>query len=336
MIVDHYSGIPILGYLGVVIFFVLSGFLITWLLLNENEKRGTISLSVFYERRLLRIFPAFYVFWGIYVAGRMLAHMALPWAQLLSAFVYIGNYYLAIVNPPTMAMPHTWSLAIEEQFYVLWPLVFLLHRKNLRRLTWMLVAVIAAIWLHRGILYWVNHASKLYILNAFDTRADHLLAGCLLAVLHKQGRLAPLWHAVCSRAWLPLVSVLVLACSMLANRHSADRFLTVNFALDPLIVAVLLTQLIVLSSRRGWSWLNSPVTRYFGRISYPLYLYHGLARDLALRIPHASTFLVWLVGLALSVVVASGSYYIVERPFLMLKGRIRHKRPAVVHAILGA
>jgi peptidoglycan/LPS O-acetylase OafA/YrhL len=322
---DHYTGVEILGHIGVLMFFVLSGFLITWLLLYENDKRGAISLSAFYQRRLLRIFPAFYVFWFVYLCGLILMHMDVPWKQLFSAFFYVSNYYWAINNPPVMAMPHTWSLAIEEQFYIFWPMLFVNYRHNLRRLTWILVGMIVTAWFYRIVLHSTG-VSSLYIFRAFDTRLDHLMAGCLLAILHKQGLLLAFWRAICRSAWSPVVTASLLACSMAASARWPVKYLTTGFALDPLIIAVLMTQLISLSTGPGWIWLNSPLMRYLGRISYPLYLYHGLSRDVVLRLlPRSPLPLVLAAGLVISVIVATCSYYAVERPFLMLKERIRYR-----------
>src|SRR6266545_3183390 len=109
------------GAHGVMIFFVLSGFLITRLLLLENEKFGRISLKAFYLRRVLRIFPAFYCYWGILVAFLLLTGKQILWPHAWSALSYLSNYYVALNGDPNNGFSHTWSLGIEEQFYLLWP-----------------------------------------------------------------------------------------------------------------------------------------------------------------------------------------------------------------------
>src|SRR5215203_3503971 len=126
--------LPVNGGLGVTIFFVLSGFLITWLLLKEEAKWGDVSLRLFYLRRSLRIFPAFYVFWAVIVIGMgVLRHKPVAWPQAISALFYTSNYYQAITGNWQTALFHTWSLAIEEQFYLLWPALFMALRGNDRR-----------------------------------------------------------------------------------------------------------------------------------------------------------------------------------------------------------
>ncbi|MGC2321688.1 MAG: acyltransferase [Terriglobales bacterium] len=124
VILYHFSFDWAPASLGVLGFFVLSGFLITWLLLKENDKTGTISLSGFYKRRSLRIFPAFYAYCGGWLLLLLLTGHKVVWAEVISAFCYISNYYQAFFHPADSFVTHTWSLAIEEQFYLLWPLCF--------------------------------------------------------------------------------------------------------------------------------------------------------------------------------------------------------------------
>ena len=120
-VIAYHAGAPVPGDLGVSAFFVLSGFLITWLLMKELEETGRISLRDFYARRTLRIFPAYYVF----IIGSLVLDTArgFPWPgeMTLSAFTYTVNYYNAIRGHPSTGIAHAWSLAVEEQFYLLWP-----------------------------------------------------------------------------------------------------------------------------------------------------------------------------------------------------------------------
>jgi len=140
LVVFYHFGIefgfhPPPGYLGVLIFFVLSGFLITWLLLKESSATGTVSLSGFYLRRSLRIFPAFYGFWLFSIGVRILGHRTIAWGAAIASFFYVSNYYYSLVPGADTFMLHTWSLANEEQFYLLWPWVFKRAHNNLSRIT---------------------------------------------------------------------------------------------------------------------------------------------------------------------------------------------------------
>ena len=126
-----------MGSLGVMIFFVLSGFLITRLLLVEYSKRGTILLREFYRRRAFRIFPVFYFCWALEMALLLVHHTNVPRWEPWVSFLYLTDYARAIVGYDSVKqMNIAWSLAIEEQFYLLWPaalLWMLLRNKNALR-----------------------------------------------------------------------------------------------------------------------------------------------------------------------------------------------------------
>jgi peptidoglycan/LPS O-acetylase OafA/YrhL len=327
------------GGLGVLAFFVLSGFLITWLLLKENQKQGEISLPKFYMRRVLRIFPAFYVYWFGVLALLLITGKMIPWRHAFSAFFYLGDYYNAIVRPPDSFVSHTWSLAIEEQFYLLWPTLLYVFRRDLARLTRVLVGIIVFVWVYRAFLALVVNVNQSYIYNAFDTRLDHLLVGCLLAVLLHRGAFKPVWQFLASRVYLPAITLGLLVFSVLLEVHYGDGYRNViGFTVDPLLVAVLLVQLVSLSSSATWRWINWSWVRYLGRISYSLYLYQEMTLYPARRILAAhGVFVQLLAAVAGTVLVASASYYLIEKPFLRLKSRFesanRMERSSVLPAI---
>src|SRR5436309_1765102 len=131
VIVYHFGIAAVPGDLGVSAFFVLSGFLITWLLLHEHAANGTVSLRRFYTRRVLRIFPAYYAFLAVSFAIDSVRGQ--PWGSSLglSSVFYLVNYYNAFNGHPVTSIAHAWSLGIEEQFYLLWPMLLLLYRRRL-------------------------------------------------------------------------------------------------------------------------------------------------------------------------------------------------------------
>lgn len=321
VILSHFGLEFMPGAHGVMIFFVLSGFLITWLLLKENERYGTVSLTAFYKRRTLRIFPAFYVYWLIMVGFLVATGRTVLWPHAWSALFYGSNYYSAINGDPNNGFSHTWSLAIEEQFYLLWPLVFLMLRGNLRKMTGFLVALIGAVWIHRAVLCFGFHVDQAYIFAAFDTRLDELMVGCLLAVLLKKRALSSLWSAVSANAMLPLATIALLAISIYAGEHFIDRYRDVfGFAIEPLLVAILVVQIIAFSSARLWGWTEWRVCRFLGRISYSLYLYQQLTLHAVRNALAAYPLVVQLAcAIMVTIIVATISYYLIERPFLKLK-----------------
>jgi peptidoglycan/LPS O-acetylase OafA/YrhL len=329
LVIFYHFGIPhVPGGHGVMIFFVLSGFLITWLLIKENEKNGTISLTGFYKRRTLRIFPAFYVYWFLLVGYFLLSHKPVLWPHAWSAFFYTSNYYNAIKGDPNTGFSHTWSLAIEEQFYLLWPLGFLLLRRNLARASLYLVVLIAAVWVHRIILCFVFNVSEGYIYAAFDTRLDDLMMGCLVAVLIRNGSLSSFWHAATSHMLLPLIPLALLIASIFIGNAYVYRYRDVyGFAIEPLLIAVLLVQLIVLSQTPLWSWSEWRILKFLGRISYSLYLYQQVTLPLTKRALSSYPVILQLIAAVLTTITAATiSYYFIERPFLKLKRRDRGSR----------
>ena len=323
VIVYHFGFAQVPGGHGVMMFFVLSGFLITWLLLRENERDGNISLKGFYARRILRIFPAFYVYWLLAIAYPLATGKQAPWPHAWSAFFYVSNYYSALHRQVEDSFSHTWSLAIEEQFYLLWPVLFILWRRNLTRMTTGLVTIIGAVWIYRAALCLVFNADQSYIYSATDTRFDHLMIGCLLAVLIKRGALKPFWERTCAHAALPLVTIALLSASIFLGGAYVYRYRdVVGFALEPLLIAVLIVQFVNLSATPLWSWLDSRAVGFLGRISYPLYLYQQITLYPARRILAAYPVIVQLgAAICLTIIMATISYYVVERPFLKLKNR---------------
>jgi peptidoglycan/LPS O-acetylase OafA/YrhL len=205
---------------------------------------------------------------------------------------------------------------------LLWPLTFLLFSRKTRHLILGLAVVIVAIWIHRGHLWMSTHATY-YITYAFDTRADALLVGCLLALALKEGLGQWVLERICRPVWAPLLTCLLIGISVYSGGVSEGYKLVGGLAIEPVLVAILISQLIVQSASRPWKWLNSKPAVYLGRISYPLYLYHMLATHLAIRIaahiPGRNTGLFVIIAVFTAIAIASCSYYIVEKPFLALK-----------------
>ncbi len=326
LVVFYHAGMPgAQGGTGVLIFFVLSGFLITWLLLAEEDNSGTISLKKFYMRRSLRIFPAFYAYWILYVVAMVARGKSLMWPQTIAALLYVNNYYQAIQGDPNTGLSHTWSLAIEEQFYLLWPTLFLLLRRNRKRMAMTLAVVIVGIWAYRLTLRLTGIATQGYVYEAFDMRADHLLIGCLMAVLLRARLLGRFWRALCCHPLAPLVPLSALIASSIAESYFTSIYRdTVAFILNPLLAAVLIAQMVAFSSTAGWNVLNLSWMQYLGRISYGIYLYQQVMVDFAHKWTGGfSPPVQWAVATAVSVAAASASYFVVEKYFLSLKERFR-------------
>jgi peptidoglycan/LPS O-acetylase OafA/YrhL len=323
----HYTASPwIPGDLGVSLFFVISGFLITLLLLREYEKTATVSLRGFYLRRTLRIFPAYYAF--------ILFSLTVDWVRghrwthglFFAAVGYAVNYYNALNGHPVTSVSHAWSLADEEQFYLLWPIIFLIIASRPARTARMtLIGIIIAVVAWRSYLYLGRAVGAAYVYNAFDTRFDNLAIGCLLAFLASGKRVARVGSAIASSAWMPLVTVALLYASRVFAPSSYHY--SIGFTVDAILMAVLITQLMQLTTTSLWSWLDHPITRYIGAISYPLYLYHAWGMSAATHLGKHGVVVTTLMAAGASTVLACGSYYLVEKPFLRMKRHLEDRAP---------
>lgn len=303
-------------------FFVISGFLITWLLLKENERKGTVSLKRFYVRRSLRIFPAFYAYALIVLSLLVLfSKHKINWSQTAASLLYVGNYYQAILGDPNTGFSHTWSLGIEEQFYLLWPVLFLALRRRLGLLIKVTAFLIVTVWVYRFVLKFVFHVWQGYFYEAFDTRADHLLIGCLLALALFRSREHQVWGAICERRFVTAATVGILGLSVAAEVRWGDLYRdTWGFMVNPVMCALLVPQLISLRATPLVRWLEYSPVRYLGSISYSLYLYQQIILE---GVRKAVKFTPYPVQVIVSVVVligvASCSYWFVEKPVLRYK-----------------
>jgi peptidoglycan/LPS O-acetylase OafA/YrhL len=336
MVITYHFGITAVpADLGLSAFFVLSGFLITWLLLREHEASGTLSLRQFYLRRVLRIFPAYYAFIAVSFAIDSVRGDHWPDGLGLSAVFYVVNYYNALHGHPVTSIAHGWSLAVEEQFYFLWPIMLLLLlRRGTMRAARVVSVVIVGVMLWRCALYVGMRVGTAYVYNAFDTRFDNLAVGCVLALTASAPWLKRLARSLAGSPLAPLATLGALLVSRIAL--GATYHYSVGFTVDAVLVAVLIIQLLQLAQSRLWSWLEWPLVRYVGAISYPLYLWHQWGLGVGHRFQAAGLVGEFAAGLLASVVVASGSYYLIERPFLALKRRFESVPPTVARAAPGA
>jgi peptidoglycan/LPS O-acetylase OafA/YrhL len=279
------------GALGVHIFFVLSGYLITNLLLREHERTSTISLREFYLRRAFRIFPAALVFVAIVT---ILYWHDIRWYHLAAALVYVAN--MDVARP--WVFGHLWSLSIEEQFYLLWPL-------TLKRWHRYKTAIVLCVFLATPVFRAALYAFKVHngLIGSLPVFADQLAIGCLLAIF------APRLPKI--KGYAALLMTLAMIFIPWFPATSALRTLFMLFVLKPLLnisIAGVVLHVIQVPYRA----LNWAPVAWLGRVSYSLYLWQEVfCSNPALRQGY------FLALLALG--AACLSYYLVEQPMLRLR-----------------
>jgi peptidoglycan/LPS O-acetylase OafA/YrhL len=324
-----FSAHPKTGSLGVMIFFVLSGFLITSMLLKEYRETGLISLSNFYRRRAYRIFPSFYCCWILATVVYCLAHQ-FEWKPAALSFFYLMDYGRAFASDetrPFMQMLISWSLAVEEKFYLLWPLLllFLLKRPSLARIV---AYIILGQWIYRAILYLFFHANMDYVYSTFDMRLDSLLVGCLLAILAENETARMACCVVLRKQWFSLLAPVALLLILIAEPSNAVVWLVI-WSLQPVIIAVMMLQFIYWGAH-SWTVCSLGIVRLIAQLSYALYLYHWLA---GLIVGHLHMHHLGYPAILLTLVLAPASYYLVERPFMRMRDRRSPRAaPRVLHA----
>ncbi len=284
---------------GVRIFLVLSGYLISSLLLKEHEKTGSISLKSFYVRRAYRIFPAAYVFMMVAILA---CWRALSAANILTALTYTLNYY----HRGNWVLGHLWSLGVEEQFYLLWPAGLLLfYRKRI-----LMVAAIVAAGPPLRLFFWLawNRAG---LEHPFPVFMDALAMGCALSLL--EPALGRFQQAFSSR-WFLLVAA-ATALLPLVQLWNSRIYQFAGVSLLHLGVALSMKHIMT----RRYAVLNVRPAVWVGTISYSLYLW----QQPFLNRGSSAAWAAFPLNVALAFLLAAASFYLVERPCLTLRDRRR-------------
>ncbi len=309
------------GAFGVDLFFVLSGYLITDLLLRERERRGSVDVKAFYLRRILRIWPLYFLALGLGVVFAALRWEDLPARDVLAFSLLAGNWVCAFYGYPYSFIYPLWSVSIEEQFYLSWALV--VRKLGRRGLALVAAGLIVLANLARVLAVW-RQATPEYIWCSTFTRLDPIACGVLLAV-GLRGRLPRLASGTRAALFAAGAGLWTLVGRYLMPHLSAAAVL-LQFPLAALGAVLLF--LAALGPLEDTGWLRGhPVLVYLGRISYGLYVFHYLAIQTARRWFGVGTqsplkfAAFWLCSLAWTIAAAALSYKKFEAPFLRLKER---------------
>jgi peptidoglycan/LPS O-acetylase OafA/YrhL len=299
---------------GVLVFFVLSGFLITWLLLSEEADAGKIHLGSFYLRRALRILPPALAYLLVLRLLGKLGYINVAWGDVARAAFFVRNIYF---GPPAETV-HYWSLAVEEQFYVFWPLLLLLIPRRARLHTTVLLILAAPVW-----RYHLLADGPLGFREAWRTDYvyDALLIGCLLALLRQDARAGRVLRA--SSAGHPAILLISLAAFAASHMPIADTRL--GGAICPSFfyagIAMGINYLLFGGRASVDRFLNWRPVVWVGKLSYSLYLWQQL-----FCFQEAGFRVFWVKGfpqnVLLSFICAALSFYLIERPFQWLRARL--------------
>jgi peptidoglycan/LPS O-acetylase OafA/YrhL len=301
VIASHFNTVPIpglrhleYGNFGVRVFFVISGFLITTLLLQERADTGSISLRYFYARRFARIMPAYWGYLAVIALLIPAGAVAAEYRDFAPAFFYLTNYAKVGV-----ALAATWSLSVEEQFYLIWPSV--LRLTGMRRAILVCVAaliVAPAFRVLSDLGLWPTNPRE-----AFECVCDALASGCLLAILRR-----PLWEFAAYRRFVSspyaLLTLLVVLAGLAVNRSTLMLDAVGITALN-VSIAIAIDNLMRRPSSVVGKALNSTPLVWTGTLSYSLYLWQQ---------PFTDSPLPFLVKISGTLGCACASYYWLERP----------------------
>ena len=315
------------AFYGVDLFFVLSGLLITTLLLQEQQRNGRVDYWRFWRRRFWRLMPALMLFLLAYCIFAPLLWPELQdvYTDALVSLLYLADYGIAFFDSPNTLL-HMWSLSVEKHFYLLWPpLLMLLVRRTRPGQLWRpVLALLALGWVWR--VLWVLLGQQFYeIFFRFDTRATGLLAGSLLAVLLLE---QPAWFQAL-RQRLTHFMWLVLAVPLLMAQAWDDmNAMLWGMAVVECATAVLLLAVV---QRNGaiYEMLSARVLVVLGKLSYGIYLWHyPVARYLRSDLP-------WPAAVALTLLISTAlaalSYYTVERWALRQRDKPPTRSPGRPH-----
>ncbi|MEP6618246.1 MAG: acyltransferase [bacterium] len=299
--------------LGVTVFFVISGFLITGLLLAEEHKTGGVNLARFYIRRTLRIVPAYAALLIVVAVLDSRGIISVPRADFVHALTYTMNYE----SGRTWYLGHLWSLAVEEQFYLLWPAAFAFtNLKWSTRIAFAVFCLVPFIRLGEATLWPGRDAT---IFTTFETAADALAGGCLLALSRDALFARPRYRRLVESAWA-IPALLVVGLAVSARFRPA---IVVGHSIVVFAVAAGVDRCVRHPDGAFGTLLNARPVVFVGTLSYSLYLWQQLFLNRGSDAPLAS----FPANIVCATTAALLCHFLIEKQALKLRSRVEGKTP---------
>jgi peptidoglycan/LPS O-acetylase OafA/YrhL len=306
------------GLLGVDIFFVLSGYIITRRLLTEQQRNRMVNMKSFYIRRAFRILPLVFAYLiSLCVISHFIDSLNFSRKEFVGSLLFFRNYQEAFHPAMGLYTSHFWSLSIEEHFYLLWPALFLWAGRKLALPLAAVGAIGCALWRLYAWLHPVTIPFHFRVMRT-DFRMDGLLVGCGLAILLTNPKVARFIYRN-----FPKETPLFCAFLILINElHTAGEPSLTTF----LLIALALASMLVVEQGLAHKWTNNRVLVWLGTISYSLYVWQQLfLYRPAMEVAPLGRLSLFPLNLLAAITVACCSYYFLEKPLIGLGRRIASK-----------
>ncbi len=306
------------GSLGVEIFFIISGFLITTLLMKESVRTQSISLKKFYARRFLRIFPVAYIFLAVIIGISLLLKYKMDKVNLVSCFLYLTDFPQLGYIHSNWATGHFWSLAVEEQFYFIFPFIL---KKDFKTyvLVILFILLFVPVYVIAAAKFPILNTRPLYLFTFFLAKLQGIALGSLVAILVFQ-KIIVVERIKIHAFLLNLLNVILILAVL---ELGFDPTFSVAGVLKNELISLLVATLLMLNVFKPeqnlfYKLLNIRIIKYIGVLSYSIYMWHAPFTDKHYQplpaICYDSPYL--YIGIF---VVAFLSYSFIEKPFLRLK-----------------
>ncbi len=320
-----------IGGLGVELFFVLSGFLISYLLFTEEQRTSTISIKDFYIRRVLRIWPLYYLigFLAFFLLPNISMFNIPVWGDQLSAnfdlslllyILFLPNLLLAGYGIVVPYASQSWSVGVEEQFYLIWPIIMKFFKHKLVALLLVIFGYLFFQFLgFRIIKHYITWSSELDLIRAFwgSFHIQCMAIGGIYAYLfYKKHRILKFILHPVTFIFITFLTIIMILFSLHVPYISRELF--------ALLFGCIIVNLA--SDKQKGLFLENRLFNYLGKISYGLYMFHVIAIVISINIFQYynmlhSHFLLLITSILITISISSVSYYLIEKRFISLKAR---------------